>query len=74
MYKLRRDTARHFNELFEQIDRDLVRYGIRNYTIRNMTLEQVFIAIAEEELKNDNVEDQEVNSDQIRQIEQMPEL
>ena len=40
----------HFERIFGEIDSDLARFGIKSYSIRNMTLEQVFIAIGDQEL------------------------
>ena len=42
-----------FGEIFAQVDGDLARFGIKSYTIRNMTLEQVFLAIRDEEIKQE---------------------
>ena len=45
--------AKEFGPLFEQVDANLQTYGIKDYRIKNMTLEQVFIAIGEQEIKQD---------------------
>ena len=39
--------AKHFAAIFGTIDGDLATYGIKDYTIKNMTLEQVFLAIGD---------------------------
>ena len=53
VFKLGNYMALHFAEIFTVIDRDLQHFGIRSYSIKNMTLEQVFIAIREEEIINE---------------------
>lgn len=53
VYKLAHYMAKEFRPLFEQIDANLQAYGIKDYRIKNMTLEQVFIAIGEQEIKQD---------------------
>ena len=45
--------ASQFESIFSEVDAEPERFGIENYRIRNMTLEQVFIAIGEEEIKAD---------------------
>ena len=47
VYKLGHYLAQHFKDIFEQVDRDLEGHGIKAYVIKNMTLEQVFLAIGE---------------------------
>ena len=45
--------ASQFEQIFSEVDAEPDKFGIESYRIRNMTLEQVFIAIGEEELKAD---------------------
>ena len=67
--------AQHFHEMFGEIDADLGKFGIKNYTIKNMTLEQVFLAIGEQEAKDDAAKDKEENKNEaILLMDQMPEL
>lgn len=47
VYKMGHYLLQHFHEIFREVDADLEKYGIKNYTIKNMTLEQVFLAIGE---------------------------
>ena len=39
--------AKNFGRIFQEVDPNLERYGIKSYRIRNMTLEQVFLAIGD---------------------------
>ena len=41
----------HFNALFEQLDNNKVDLGIKEYTVRSSTLEEVFISLGENEQK-----------------------
>lgn len=61
MFKLGHYMAQYFDEMFNVIDRDLENYGIKHYAIKNMTLEQVFLAIGDQELKNDLETDKQEN-------------
>ena len=45
IYKLGNYNARHFKEIFTPIDSEKERFDISSYTIRNMTLQQVFLEI-----------------------------
>ena len=45
--------AAFFGEIFAEVDRDLARFGIKSYSIRNMTLEQVFLAIRDQEIRQE---------------------
>ena len=49
VYKLPNYLAPRFQEIFAPIDREPERFGIKAYTLKNMTLEQVFIAIGDQE-------------------------
>ena len=51
VYTLPNYMSFRFKQLFDQIDADVTRYGIKSYKIQNMTLEQVFINIGELENK-----------------------
>lgn len=51
VYTLPNYLSARFKEIFDHIDADMQRYGIKSYKIRNMTLEQVFINIGLEETK-----------------------
>lgn len=53
VYKLPNYMAARFNDIFAAVDADPASFGINSYTIKNMTLEQVFIAIGDDEQKKD---------------------
>ena len=56
VYKLGNYFAAHFRSIFSVVDNDLEKFGIKSYSIRNMTLEQVFLAIGEQELQTELTE------------------
>ena len=60
MFKLANYMAKNFGNIFQEVDPNLERYGIRSYRIRNMTLEQVFIAIGDQEIKKEQKAEEEV--------------
>ena len=53
VYKLPSYMSSLFNEIFTEVDGNLERFGIKSYAIKNMTLEQVFLAIGDQEIKED---------------------
>jgi len=53
VYKLAYYMAAHFEQIFTEVDANLETFGIKSYVIKNMTLEQVFLAIGDQELKED---------------------
>ena len=59
VYRLSHYMAPSFKEIFVEVDGDLARYGIQSYQIRNMTLEQVFLTIGEQELAKEQKVNQE---------------
>ena len=74
-YKLGHYLASHFREIFSSIDNEKERYEIKQYSIRNMTLEQVFIAIGEEEIAKEITEDNSTSHIEVdRLIDEMPQL
>ena len=67
--------AKRFGEIFQEVDRDLEGFGIKSYRIQNMTLEQVFLTIGEEEIKQDMKDDEEtdaIKNDEIEMIDELP--
>ena len=56
VFKLPYAISSRFKPLFDDIDGDKQKYGIKDYSIRCSTLEEVFIKIGEEE---DKLEDEE---------------
>ena len=74
VYKLGHYLAQHFGEIFGNIDDDLGLYGIKDYTIKNMTLEQVFLAIGDQELKNDVEKEKSENKEAVQLMDAMPQL
>ena len=67
--------AQHFHQIFGEIDADLEKFGIKNYTIKNMTLEQVFLAIGDQEVKDDAAKDKEESKNEVIQLmNEMPAL
>ena len=75
VYKLPYSLSGSFQEIFLHVDADPASFGIKSYTIRNMTLEQVFIAIGEEELQRELKQDGETASaEEVKLIDDLPEL
>ena len=74
VYKLGHYLAQHFAEIFGSIDGDLEMYGIKDYTVKNMTLEQVFLAIGDQELKSDAEKDESENKEAVQLMDAMPQL
>ena len=74
VYKLGNYISSAFGEIFDVVDQDLPRYGIQEYRIKNMTLEQVFIAIGDEEIKKDQKAHGTEEGDEQNLIDELPEL
>ena len=73
VYKLGNYMAPRFEEIFHEIDNDLPRLGIRSYRIKNMTLEQVFVASGEQEGKADEQDQGGVRDSQVL-VSDLPHL
>ena len=75
VYKMGHYMAQHFDQIFGEVDVDLEKFGIKNYTIKNMTLEQVFLAIGDQEVKDDAAKDKEESKNEVIQLmNEMPAL
>ena len=75
VYKLPNYIASHFRPIFYDIDSDPARFGIKDYRIKNMTLEQVFIAIGEEEIKQDELAAGEsLKGTKVKMMDELPVL
>ena len=74
VYKLGHYLVANFGEIFREIDANPENFGIKSYTIKNMTLEQVFLAIGEQEVKDDAELAKKEHKEQYLLIDQMPEL
>ena len=74
VYKLGHYLVANFGEIFREIDANPENFGIKSYTIKNMTLEQVFLAIGEQEVKDDAEQAKKEHKEQYLLIDQMPEL
>ena len=48
-YTLPFEFAPHFKDVFSSLDRDLRTYGVRSYSMRVATLEEVFIELGKKE-------------------------
>jgi len=53
VYKLPNYMAAYFSDIFAEVDQGFLRFGIKSYSIRNMTLEQVFLSNGDQESKKD---------------------
>ena len=49
MYELPYQISANFSTLFDEIDQNKARLGIKDYTVRSSTLEEIFISLSETE-------------------------
>ena len=56
VFRVPSNISNQFRPLFNEIDNNMEKYGIVNYSIRCSTLEEVFIKIGEEEEKAEDKE------------------
>ena len=49
VYEVPSEISKHFSTIFEKIDNNKQMYGIKDYIVRNSTMEEVFIASRLEE-------------------------
>ena len=53
MYELPNQISARFSSLFDEIDKNKATLGIKDYSVRSSTLEEVFISLGEAEKAKD---------------------
>ena len=60
MYELPYKIGEQFSILFTEIDNNKEQYGIKEYSVRSSTLEEVFITLGEMEKKSEEKEGEQI--------------